>query len=221
MPGVNNKARLPANPTLKEINWYKKQINWGELPPFYHLVASAISECEGILHHGFDNAVKRLIDKRNWNLELLGGHEDDNGMIHCDNKPSIALYQAFTDRGFELWAYPIAKGTKVDTYVKDNRFLEFRVWDPHSMKSLLRINQLHKFIGFYFENGDVADKALILHAHKVLHKTVVFLQKELNITSVAGVSIKDFYQLCEKDARACNDEIDIAKIMLGEDLNRE
>ena len=103
MPGVNNKARLPANPTLKEINWYKKQINWGELPPFYHLVASAISECEGILHHGFDNAVKRLIDKRNWNLELLGGHEDDNGMIHCDNKPSIALHQAFTDRGFELW----------------------------------------------------------------------------------------------------------------------
>ncbi|SJN47684.1 hypothetical protein CZ797_15205 [Pseudoalteromonas sp. JB197] len=34
MPGTHNKAQLPSNPTLKEINWYKKQINWGELPPF-------------------------------------------------------------------------------------------------------------------------------------------------------------------------------------------
>ena len=49
MPGTHNKAQLPSNPTLKEINWYKKQINWGELPPFYHLVASSVSEAEGIL----------------------------------------------------------------------------------------------------------------------------------------------------------------------------
>jgi hypothetical protein len=57
MPGTNNKALLPSNPTLKDINWYKKQINWGELPPFYHLIASSVSESEVILEHGFDNAV--------------------------------------------------------------------------------------------------------------------------------------------------------------------
>ena len=72
----HNKAHIPSNPTLKEINWFKKQINWGELPPFYHLIASSVSESEGILNHGFDNAVKHLIDKRNWNLDILDGYED-------------------------------------------------------------------------------------------------------------------------------------------------
>jgi hypothetical protein len=77
MSRTHNKAHLPSNPTLKEINWYKKQINWGELPPFYHLVASSVSEAEGVLEHGFDNAVKQLINRRNWNLDILDGFEDD------------------------------------------------------------------------------------------------------------------------------------------------
>ncbi|HEA18470.1 MAG: hypothetical protein ACTH4U_02780 [Pseudoalteromonas prydzensis] len=221
MSGTHNKAQLPSNPTLKEINWYKKQINWGELPPFYHLVASSVSESEGILEHGFDNAVKRIIDKRNWNLDILEGHEDASGEIHCANKPRIALHQVFTDRGFELWALPYAKDVTIDKYVKDNRFMEFTEWDPVSMKSLIRINQLHKFIGFYFERGDKADKALILHAHKVVHKIISFLQRELNVVKLDGVTIKELYQLCERDSRACSDEIDIAKLMLGENHNKE
>ncbi|WP_372763125.1 hypothetical protein, partial [Pseudoalteromonas sp.] len=151
MPGTHNKAQLPSNPTLKEINWFKKQINWGELPPFYHLVASSVSEAEGILEHGFDNAVKQLINKRNWNLDLLDGYEDALGEIHCKSKPRIALHQVFTDRGFELWAFPYAKDVMVDQYIKNNRFMEFNVWDPLAMKNVIRINQLHKFIGFYFE----------------------------------------------------------------------
>lgn len=133
MSRTHNKAHLPSNPTLKEINWYKKQINWGELPPFYHLVASSVSESEGVLEHGFDNAVKQLIDRRNWNLDILDGFEDDLGEIHTKHKPRIALHQVFTDRGFELWALPYAKDIIVDQYIKDNRFMEFRVWDPHSM----------------------------------------------------------------------------------------
>jgi hypothetical protein len=221
MPGTNNKALLPSNPTLKDINWYKKQINWGELPPFYHLIASSVSESEGILEHGFDNAVKRLIDKRNWNLDLLGGHEDSLGEIHCENKPRVALHQIFTDRGFELWALPYAKDVTIDQYIKDNRFMEFKVWDPVTMRSLIRINQLHKFIGFYFDRGDTADKALILHAHKTVHKIITFLQRELNVVKLDGVTIKDFYQLCEKDSRACSDEIDIARIMLGDTTRKE
>ena len=221
MPSTHSKAQLPKNPTLKEINAYKKQLNWGELTPFYHLVASSISESEGILEHGFDNAVKKIINKRNWNLDLLEGHEDSFGEIHCVNKPRIALHQVFTDRGFELWALPYVKDVTIDQYVKDNRFMEFNEWDPVSMKSLIRINQLHKFIGFYFERGDKADKALILHAHKVVHKIISFLQRELNVVKLDGVTIKELYQLCERDSRACSDEIDIAKLMLGENHNKE
>lgn len=221
MPGTHNKAQLPSNPTLKEINWYKKQINWGELPPFYHLVASSVSEAEGILEHGFDNAVKSLLDKRNWNLDLLDGYETELGDIQCNKKPRIALHQVFTDRGFELWAQPYAKDVIIDQYVKNNRFMEFKVWDPLSMKCLIRINQLHTFIGFYFERGDKADKAIILHAHKVVHKIITFLQIQLNVVKLDGVTIKALYQLCEKDSRACSDEINIAKIALGEPINRE
>ncbi|CCQ12397.1 FIG00951432: hypothetical protein [Pseudoalteromonas luteoviolacea B = ATCC 29581] len=221
MAGAHSKAQLPANPTLKEINWYKKQINWGELPPFYHLVASSVSESEGVLHHGFDNAVKRIIDKRNWNIQLLGGHEDEHGTIHCEQKPRLGLHQSFTDRGFELWAFPYAKDMQIDNYIKDNSFMEFRTWDPVTMKNILRINQLHKFIAFYFGRGDIADKALILHAHKVVHKIIAYLTREMNIVKVDGVSIKDFYQLCEKDARACGDEVDLARVMLGEDIRKE
>jgi len=89
------------------------------------------------------------------------------------------------------------------------------------MKNLLRFNQLHKFIAFYFERGDLADKALILHSHKVVHKIITYLKKEMNVIKVKGVSIKEFYQLCEKDSRVCSDEIDLAKIMIGLDCNKE
>jgi hypothetical protein len=99
--------------------------------------------------------------------------------------------------------------------------MEFKTWDPHSMKTLLRYNQFHKFIAFYFERGDQADKALILHAHKVVHKIIAYLTKEMNVIKVKGVSIKEFYQLCEKDSRVCSDEIDLAKIMIGIDYNKE
>jgi hypothetical protein len=221
MSGTHNKAQLPSNPTLKEINWYKKQINWGELPPFYHLVASSVSETEGTLDHGFDTAVKKLIDKRNWNLDLLGGHIDNLGEIHCSNKPRVALHQVFTDRGFEVWAQPYAKDVLVDQYIKDNRFLGFNEWDPLTMKNLIRINQLHKFIEFYFERGDKADKAVILHSHKVVFKIINFLKQELNVVKQTGVTIKEFYQLNEKSSQACSDELDIARLAMGENINKE
>ena len=109
MSHSGNRIQLPDNPSLKDINRYKKQLNWGELPPFYHLVAQSLGESEGLLTHGFDNAIKKIIDKRNWNIQLLGGFIDQSNIIHCDNKPRLALYQVFTDRGFELHAIPYAK----------------------------------------------------------------------------------------------------------------
>ncbi|ATC94210.1 hypothetical protein [Pseudoalteromonas tunicata] len=221
MSSQNNKAQLPANPTLKEINWYKKQLNWGELPPFYHLVASSLAESEGILTHGFDNAVKRLIDKRNWNIELLGGSINLAGMIESDTKPRIALYQTFTERGFELHAYPYAKDKEIDQYISNNKHMEFRVWDPYSMKLVLRINQLHKYIQFYFQRGDDADKALLIYSHKIVYKIIEFLKQELNIVKVKGVSIKDFYDLCEKERTVDQDELALARLISSGPADKE
>ena len=65
MDKSGQRQQLPENPSLKDINAFKKQINWGELPAFYHLVAQSLGESEGLLSHGFDNAAKRIIDQRN------------------------------------------------------------------------------------------------------------------------------------------------------------
>ncbi len=212
MSNTHNKAELPPNPTLKEINWYKKQVNWGELPPFYHLVASSVGEAEGVLKHGFDNAIKRLIDKRNWNLKLLDGTVTETGIVDVQKKPRISLYSAFNDRGFEIQAYPFAKDREVDQYIKEHPHMEFLLWDPASMKQVLRINQLHKFIHFYFQRGDEADKALIIHAHKVVHNIIEFLKAELNVVKVDGVTIKQFYELCEHEFELHGEALELSSL---------
>ncbi|OUL59608.1 hypothetical protein [Pseudoalteromonas ulvae] len=221
MSKQNSKAKLPVNPTLKEINWYKKQLNWGELPPFYHMVASSLAESEGILSHGFDNAVKRMIDKRNWHVELLGGTISHSGIIDCEKKPRIALHQIFTDRGFELHAFPLVKDKQIDQYISDNKYMEFRIWDPYTMKIVLRINQLHKYMQFFFQRGDDADKALIIYSHKIVYKIIEFLKKELNVVSVKGVSIKEFYDLCEKERTVDQDDLALARLISPEPTSKE
>lgn len=184
-------------------------------------MAASVGEAEGVFSHGFDNAIKRITDKRNWNLALLGGEELENGEIKCDNPPRLALYQVFTERGFELFAFPYAKDKEIDQYVKENKLMEFKVWDPHAMRNVLRINQLHKYIQFYFQRGDEADKALILHSHKIVHKTIEFLKSELNVIKVSGVSIKEYYQKAERTADACEDELALAHLMANEMLQKK
>ena len=219
MPSPHNKAHLPSNPTLKDINFFKKQINWGDLAPFYHLVASSISESEGILEHGFDNAVKRLLDKRNWNTDLVDDQEVNPGDMHNQSKPRINLHRVFTDRGFELWAQPYSTEEITDHYIRGSNFIDFKEWDPLVMKNLIRINQLHTFIGFYFKTGDKADKALILHAHKVVNRIIAFLQRELNVVKLDGVTIKELYQSYEKDSHENDDKI--STNALSKSVNKE
>ncbi|WP_337840319.1 hypothetical protein [Rheinheimera sp.] len=212
----HSRAHLPDNPTLKEINWYKKQINWGELPPFYHMVAQSLGESEGVLTHGFDNAIKRISDKRNWNLQALGGYIDNSNIIHCENKPRIALHQVFTDRGFELQACCYAKDTQIDQYVKGNKLLDFYIWDPHTMKMVLRINQMHKFVDYYFEYGDDADRALIIHAHKTVMDLIQHLKTVVNVVKVDGTSIAQYYEIQQRKLGSADpDELKLAAIKAG------
>ena len=76
--------------------------------------------------------------------------------------------------------------------------MEFNLWDPLNMRLILRVNQLHKFIGFYFEHGDDADFALILHAHKTVHNVIQFLQEHVHVVKVSGVSIRSFFDTQER-----------------------
>ncbi|KMT66550.1 hypothetical protein [Catenovulum maritimum] len=206
-----NKPVLPKNPTLKDINKYKKQMNWGELPSFYHMMSSSVSELESLQTMGFDNALNRICKKTNWNLDLLGGYIDDHNIIHVEKKPRLALYQVITDRGFEIHCFPYAKTKEIDQYVKGHRLMEFETWDPGTMKMLCRVNQMHKFIDFYFERGDAADRALILYAIKSVEKLIDYMREHVEVVKVDGVSIKQYFESQEKKL----DDCELDSLLLG------
>lgn len=195
-------AKLPDNPNIKDINALKKKINWGEIPSFFHLISSAVAEVEGFIDYGFDNAYKRIVNRKNWNYQLLGvGPEVDVSKIdHIEQveplkRPKIALYHVFNSNGYELLALPYIKDTVIDDYRKDDPSMEFKTWDPSTMKTLVRISQLHKFIAFNLKSGDDADMALLIHAHLVVNRVISMLQKQVNVCKIKGMSIKDAFSM--------------------------
>lgn len=57
---------------LREINRLKLKLTFGNVPPFYHAVATSIGMAEGMLKYGFENSLDVLTDQQNWNLSNLG-----------------------------------------------------------------------------------------------------------------------------------------------------
>ena len=195
-------AQLPDNPTIKDINAFKKKINWGEIPSFFHLISNAVAETEGFITYGFDNAYKRITNRKNWNYELLGVDTsiDLKKVDHIEQltplrKPRICLYHVFNSNGYELLALPFIKDTVIDEYRKYDPNMEFQCWDPSEMKTLVRISQLHKFIAFNIKSGDEADMALIIHAHHVVNKVITMLEQEVDVCRTKGMTIKDAYSM--------------------------
>lgn len=195
-------AQLPENPTIKDINAFKKKINWGEVPSFFHLISNAVAEVEGVIAYGFDNAYKRITNRKNWNYGLLGvdPNIDISKVDHIEQltplkKPRLCLYHVFNSNGYELLALPYVKDTVIDEYRKDDPHMEFNYWDPTEMKTLVRISQLHKFIAFNIKSGDEADMALIIHAHHVVNKVITMLEQEVDVCKIKGMTIKDAYSL--------------------------
>jgi hypothetical protein len=196
------KFGLADSATTKEINAMKKRINWGEIPAFFQLVSSSIAEAEGFIQYGFDNAYKRIVDRRNWNFDKLGlppGIKLSEVMnfneIEPLTRPRICLYHVFSPQGYELLAFPYVNGTMIDQFRRDDRNMEFSLWDPTQMKVLVRINQFHKFIAMTLSKGDDADIALVLHANNVVNKMIQMLSKEVKLTEVKGMTIVQAYKL--------------------------
>jgi len=222
-----SKFNLPDNATVKDINTFKKRINWGEIPAFFHLVANSIAEAEGFINYGFDNAYKRIVDRRNWNYEKLGvaGDVDINKIDHIElaeplSPPRICLYHVFSNMGYELLAFPYVNDTMIDDYRRDDKNMEFKVWDPSQMKTLVRITQLHKFIAFTLKNGDDADTALVIHAHLVVNKMIDMLSKEMDVQEIKGMTIHQAFKLQNANPDLSPDEV-IISTQLEEDFNSE
>ncbi len=43
---------------LREINRLKLKLTFGNVPPFYHAVATSLGMAEGMLKYGFENSLR-------------------------------------------------------------------------------------------------------------------------------------------------------------------
>jgi len=193
---------LPKTPSLKEINAYKRKLNWGEVPAIYHMVASSIGEVDGILSHGFDSAYKQILNANNWNLNLLDGERLPSGEVAVKRKPQIALRHTYNNMGYELHCFPIALNEKVNRTLIKSPHCPFKEWHPETMRMLFRINSLPSYLFFTYENGDEADIALIKYGFLTVRRLINILEEKFDIVEVRGYSIAEFYQ--EVDFRAKN-----------------
>ena len=185
---------LAKNSNLKEINALKKKLNWGDVPAIYHLVASSLSELDGILSHGFDSAYKTILDRNTWNLPALYGHRDIDGNIEVKIKPKLILQHDYNDMGYELLCFPVIDGERINHPLIREHNSPFQLWLPESMRMLFRINSLVAFSIYTYQSGDEADLALIKYAYYHVEKLIKILSESFDLVEVEGYNIAQFYQ---------------------------
>lgn len=181
---------LEDGDNLKQINALKKQLNWGELPPFYHMIANAMADLEGIHTHGFDHALKRVTDRRNWNLRRLDGEELPTGEIIVHKKPQLAIYRRVLEKSYEIQCMPHVDGLPVVGYQKGHREIDFKIWDPATMSCLIRIPNFAEFIVYAYQKGDEADRMMVHFASLTIEKILDKFREEIEIISDKGLSIE-------------------------------
>lgn len=185
-------SELSDNPSLKEINAYKKKLNWGDVPAIYQLAASSISDVDSILTHGFDSAFKQLLDRNNWNHKILSTQKSITDKLPHTIKPQVSLFHHISEQHYELHCYPIINEERVlETQIK-NPASPFIEWVPEAMQMLFRLNSLVPFIVYTFQKGDKADYALVRYANSLVDKLITTLDQAFDITEIKGYSIAEF-----------------------------
>ena len=185
-------SELSDNPNLKEINAYKKKLNWGDVPAIYHLAATSISDVDGILTHGFDSAFKQLLDRSNWNPDITSPKRNVVDTLTVSSKPKISLFHNITEQNYELHCYPIINQERVlDTQI-NNPACPFIEWSPETMQMLFRLNSLVPFIVYTFQKGDKADYALVRYAYSCVDELISLLEQSFDIIDIKGYSIAEF-----------------------------
>ncbi len=200
-------SSLSAKASLKEINAYKKKINWGDVSTVYQLFSSSVGDLDGILTHGFDSAYKEVLKPSNWNLSLLGAHKSADGSIQVKTKPKICLRHEYNDLGYELHCYPIIDGNLVFQSMINQDNSPFTEWYPERMQMLFRVNSLVAFAIYCYQNGDDADIALLKFSHYKVEQLITILSESFHITEVKGYSIAEFYrEIAKRNGNILNQE---------------
>lgn len=185
--------------TLKSINQEKKNLTWGEIPPFFHLVSSAIAEMEGMNIHGFDNPYKQIIKRSNWNLRRLGGEKKLSGDIVVERKPELMIHRRFVGNNYEIHCMPQIDDEPVVTFTKNNPKIDFDVWDPSTMQCLIKLPDFIEFIRYAFTRGDDVDKKLVKYASLTIDNILKDLATEIEIVGLKGYSIKNIIERIEEE----------------------
>ncbi|GAA5216000.1 hypothetical protein ACFSJ3_10155 [Corallincola platygyrae] len=183
----------PAPPkllTLKQITQLKHKSTWGDIPPLFQKIASAANEIDGLYKQGFDHALRHILNKRNWNMHRLR-----DPYTHQERKPKLAVYQLFTDWGFEVHCFPYLEGKEVDEYHRLNHKMDFSLWDPGTMRRLVHIRNLKEFIEYTDKSEEPADKALLIYTNNAVNKLMRYLQEKVEVTKIDGISIPKYVKL--------------------------
>ncbi|XOV78214.1 MAG: hypothetical protein ACFHVJ_14870 [Aestuariibacter sp.] len=185
--------------SLKEINTYKRRLNWGEIPPFFHMVSTSLSDIQGFNVHGFDNSFKRLTDRSNWNLRRLNGRVTMSGEIYVERQPEVAVQRRFVGKNYELHCYPLIHDEPLLLFKKNSAEIDFKVWDPSTMQCLLKLPDFTEFMQYAYTRGDEADKLLVEFASELLDNTLRDLNEEVKIISLKGSSIKSIIKRIQEE----------------------
>jgi len=200
--------QLSEKPTLKEINAYKKKLNWGDSPTIFQMAINSIGDIDSILSHGFDSAYRQLFNINTWNLAFLGSFQDEKGNVVVKTKPKISLLHVFTEQHYELHCFPITFGEKVVTSQQGNPLCPFTTWVPETMQMLFRISSFIPFMTYNVQGGDEADLALIKFAFYRVEELIENLSKSFNIVEVDGINIAEFYRdVCVKKQQLENSQL--------------
>ena len=183
---------LPEQPCLKDINAFKNNLTWGEVPAIYHMASSSLGELEGILTQGFDSPYKQIFNKNLWNLPFLGGYQDKSGNIKVKKRPQIALKHHFSEQNYELLCYPVVDGERINHSLLNHPLCSFINWQVESMRILFKIKGLITFITFSFQSGDEGDMALIKYAHLKIEKLITTLNESFDIVEIKGYNLAEF-----------------------------
>ena len=167
---------------IKAINQLKKSINLGEIPTYYSLVATKLSDLEGTFTDGFDNNIKYLLNQKNWQVNNL-----------VAGKPQVSLKKHLSDYAYDLHCFPIIDD---EAQVVVNPFdpkSPFKEYNPAVIGPLVRSPNFSEFISMTIRIGDEADMELLKYAHMLIEQLTTLLNERITVVENTGLSIKDIF----------------------------
>jgi hypothetical protein len=175
---------------VKAILKLKKSLNLGEIPNHFQIVANKLIELEGTFTDGFDNNIKYLLNRKNWNIN------------NCENgKPPIVLRRHCNQYAFDLHCFPVVSDEPQALIKPFDSNSPFKEFNPSGLGPLLSIPQLSDFMSVTIRCGDEADMELLKYAHMLLEQLIDLLTTSLHVVENSGESIQEVFLSIEQQLK--------------------